>query len=163
MTTYLYETETFTFATPTTTMKHCGTFSYKFIADNDQTYNESVLRMIDRPAQGFENLQYFSFSPVDKNPWLLQQPFSVRIEVSFGSRKIISENAFLYVRDPCENTNIIFRDLLNMKTETGASSPATQTFSHFQDSVSRLYSARYGEGNGFDICGPPEYTLYEVT
>ena len=71
MTTYLYETETFTFALPTTTMPDCGTWSYRLIADNDQMYLPSVLTIIDRPAQGLDHLGYFTFSPVLRNPWLV--------------------------------------------------------------------------------------------
>ena len=84
MTTYLYETETFTFALPTTTMPDCGPWSFRLIAENGQTYLQNVITMIERPAQGDDYLGYFTFSPVLKNPWLLQQPFSIRVEATHG-------------------------------------------------------------------------------
>ena len=49
-----------------------------------------------------------------------------------------------------------------MNTAVKALQPYRQEFIKFQDSVSSLYSADFGDGSGSDLCGPQSYEVFEV-
>lgn len=43
-----------------------------------------------------------------------------------------------------------------------APNPSTRTFSYFTDEVALLYSADYGDGSGYDLCGPQSYEIRQI-
>jgi hypothetical protein len=99
--------------------------------DSDEEYDTDVIRMIDTPIGGREHLGYFEVSPVVRDPWLEDQPFKIRIRADYGLRTVYSEPGWLYIRDPCVNTELIFQDVEDMETQINASEPSYQEFSHF--------------------------------
>jgi hypothetical protein len=60
--------------------------------------------------------------------------------------------------DPCQDTKINDQLLQSMITKQNAPTPVTQTFLPFSDFVSQAF----GDGSGFDLCGPQTYSLFQL-
>jgi hypothetical protein len=47
-------------------------------------------------------------------------------------------------------------------TSVKQSTPEVYNFEEIKDSVSVQYSETFGDGTGFDICGPRQYSIFTI-
>jgi hypothetical protein len=65
--------------------------------------------------------------------------------------------------DPCTTTvptSINFPDFI--ETSVKSETPGSFGFSEVTDSVSLEFTDNFGDGTGYDICGPREYSVFEI-
>ena len=68
-------------------------------------------------------------------------------------------------RDPCTGTVIVepsdFPD--QIVTEVSKGTPQVYDFTEIKDTVSVQYSPTFGDGSGYDICGPRQYSIFDIS
>lgn len=91
-------------------------------------------------------------------------PTSIKIKMTQGpdeanvSNSVLSAPIFIQLTDPCLQTVLQSQLIQAMAATSDQTTPSTQTFLPFKDSV----SVQYGNGSGTDLCGPQTYQLFEL-
>ena len=98
-----------------------------------------------------------------RNPWLDQQPFELIIEATYGTLGTTrSDSVEVTVLDTCFTTTVTPQNIVQLTTYLNAPSPTTRSFDIFTDVVSDKYSAMFGDGTGYDLCGGQSYDIQEI-
>ena len=146
----------FFFTAPTSSLDNCAEWTYRLTyTDNTDVTIYSIDVQTATP--------FVSGTPFQKVPWTTDGPFALFIEATladFGT--VTSAPISLTVTDPCINTVVTAQSLSQMDYEVKFPDPTTQDFNIFTDSVSETYSATFGDGSNYDMCGPQTYEVYEI-
>jgi hypothetical protein len=79
--------------------------------------------------------------------------FKLQLNDQFGVIAT-SNNVQVTVQDSCLTTTLNTQSVQNMVFQLGQAGASSQVISSFTDQVSVQYSAQFGNGSMYDLCGP---------
>ena len=109
------------------------------------------------------SIPYVKFTLPKRDPWLYNTPFTLRIEATSDTHTLPATDGIeVSVYDTCFDTVVTPQNIVQLTTFVNAPLAITRPFNPFTDLVAEKYSGEYGDGSGYDLCGPQTYDMREI-
>ena len=129
----------------------CATFTYTLSEDISGGEIDPALFTVNDQV----SIPFVRFTLPGRIPWLENSPFTLTITATYGQYGTTEADSIeVTVRDTCFDTTVTPQNIVQLTTYTNAPAPRRREFDIFTDVVGVTYSGRYGDGTGYDLCGP---------